>query len=102
MGRPAWRRPGSGSAGRDRKEGIEGLTFALSDPDHETGSRTALRRRLAERGARLTAAVTASADYLVAVDPRDEPEKVEKAEELGIPLLSWEEFRSLLDPKDDA
>ena len=84
-------------AARDLKEGIEGLTFALSDPDHETGSRTALRRRLAERGARLTAAVTASADYLVAVDPKDEPEKLEKAAELGIPLRSWEEFRRLFD-----
>ena len=87
-------------AARDLKEGIEGLTFVVSGPVRVTGSRTELRRRLAERGAKLGAAVTASADYLVAVEPGDEPEKLEKAAELGIPLLSWGEFRSLLDPKD--
>ena len=87
-------------AARDLKEGVEGLTFAVVGPVRVTGSRTELRRRLAERGARLTASVTASADYLVAVDPGNAPEKLEKAAELGIPLLTWEEFLGLLGPKE--
>lgn len=85
-------------AARDLREGIEGLTFVVALPSGEVGDRTELRRRLKARGARLGTAVTPSADYLV-TDPRDEPEMAEKAAELGIPLLSGEEFLALLGPR---
>ena len=87
-------------AARTLEDGLRGLTFVVEGPTHLIGSRTplwrTLKRLLEARGARLSRNVTPAANYLVCVDPKAEPEKHEKAEELGIPLLSWGEFSRLL------
>ena len=60
-----------------------------------THSRDELKELIELHGGRNLAAVSANVDYIVAGDNMG-PAKLKKAEKLGIPILSEEEFLALI------
>ncbi|MCL4155992.1 UNVERIFIED_CONTAM: hypothetical protein GTU68_045932 [Idotea baltica] len=62
----------------------------------ETISRTELKKRIEDNGGKVSSSISAKTSYIIAGDKMG-PSKKEKAEKLGIQLLSEKEFLQLLD-----
>ena len=84
-------------AARRPEDGVAGLRFSLADGTAYAASAESLRRELELLGARLSDAVTAGTDYLVAKGSAAEPGTAARAEALGIPLITEEDLLAWLD-----
>ena len=80
--------------GERESERLAGLSFVISG-SFRNRSRDELKRLIERHGGRNLAAVSSATDYLVAGDKMG-PAKRQKAEKLGIRIISEEEFESLL------
>ena len=84
---------------RDADKGIEDMTFAVLGTPQSWGKkgRQSIREYLKIHGAKLASSVTRKTDYLV-VQPGDKSVSEDriKAEELGVPIITEEEFNRLV------
>ena len=75
-------------------DALAGKTFVISGV-FEQLSREALKTLIEEQGGKVLSSISAKLDYLVAGQNMG-PSKLEKAQKLGIPLLSEEEFMTMV------
>jgi DNA ligase (NAD+) len=74
---------------------LEGLTIVISG-SFETHSREELKKMIEENGGKNAGSISARTDYLLGGEGIG-PSKMQKVQELGIPLISEEEFLKMLE-----
>lgn len=73
---------------------IAGKTFVVTGKVFHFENRDALKEFIADRGGKVAGSVSAKTDYLINNDVNSTSSKNKKAAQLGIPILSEEEFLS--------
>ena len=74
---------------------IAGKTFVVTGKVFHFPNRDALKELIADRGGKVTGSVSAKTDYLINNDVASTSSKNKKAAQLGIPILSEEDFMKL-------
>ncbi len=74
---------------------ISGKTFVITGSVTHFANRSALKEYIEERGGKVTGSVTGNTDYLINNDVTSGSAKNKKARELGIAILSEEDFLAL-------
>ncbi len=74
---------------------LKGKTFVITGAVHEFSNRNEMKAYIEERGGKVTGSVTSRTDYLINNDTVSVSSKNKKAKELGVPILSEEEFMTL-------
>lgn len=74
---------------------LHGKTFVVTGSVEEFENRNALKAYIEERGGKVTGSVTKKTDYLINNDTASASSKNKKARELGIPVLSEQDFLKL-------
>ena len=74
---------------------LAGRTFVITGTLERFANRSELKAFIEERGGRVTGSVTGKTDYLINNDLTSNSGKNKKARELGVPILSEEEFLKL-------
>ena len=83
-------------AARDPSKGIEGMTFVITGKLTEVWeNRDEVKAYLESYGAILGTSVTKKTDYLICNDPSSQSTKCKKAKELGVPVITEEEFMKM-------
>lgn len=72
----------------------EGLTFVVTGDVHHYANRNELKTYIASQGGKVTGSVSRSTDYLINNDTASTSSKNTRAKQLGIPIISEEEFIS--------
>ena len=78
----------------DAGDKCAGLTFVVTGDVHTYKNRNELKAYIESQGGKVTSAVSKSTAYLINNDVTSTSGKNKKAQELGIPILSEEEFRN--------
>ncbi len=78
------------------KPSFEGKTFVITGTLEHFANRREAKAKIESVGGKVTGSVTGKTDYLINNDVRSGSSKNKKAHELGIPILSEEEFLSML------
>lgn len=73
-----------------------GMAFVITGSVHHFANRKELQAEIEARGGKATGSVTAKTTYLINNDVTSNSSKNKKAKELGIPILSEEDFLKLL------
>ncbi|MCR5215558.1 MAG: NAD-dependent DNA ligase LigA [Lachnospiraceae bacterium] len=71
---------------------LEGLTFVITGSVEHFANRNELKDYIEARGGKTTGSVTSKTNYLINNDVTSNSSKNKKAKELGIPILSEEDF----------
>ncbi|MGN0159000.1 MAG: NAD-dependent DNA ligase LigA [Brotaphodocola sp.] len=79
-----------------------GKTFVITGSVHHFANRKELQAVIEARGGKATGSVTAKTTYLINNDVTSNSSKNKKAKELGIPILSEEDFLELLGEEKNA
>lgn len=79
-----------------------GMTFVITGSVHHFANRKELQAEIEARGGKATGSVTAKTTYLINNDVTSNSSKNKKAKELGIPILSEEDFLELLGGEKNA
>ncbi len=77
-------------------QSLAGKTFVITGAVHQFSNRSELKSYIEERGGKAASSVSAKTDYLINNDTASASAKNKKAKELGIPILSEEEFLDLV------
>ena len=75
---------------------FEGMTFVVTGSVEHFKNRKELQAEIEKRGGKVTGSVTAKTTYLINNDTASSSSKNKKARELGIPILSEEDFLALM------
>ena len=75
---------------------LEGMTFVVTGSVEHFKNRKELQAVIERQGGKVTGSVTAKTTYLINNDTASSSSKNKKAKELGIPILSEEDFLALL------
>jgi DNA ligase (NAD+) len=75
---------------------LEGLTFVITGTLDHYKNRNDLKAMIEESGGKVTDSVTGKTDYLINNDIMSASQKNKKAKELGIPIVTEEQFNKLL------
>lgn len=75
---------------------FEGMTFVITGSVEHFSNRKALQEEIEKRGGKATGSVTAKTTYLINNDTASNSSKNKKAKELGIPIISEEDFMKML------
>ena len=70
----------------------EGLTFVITGDVHQFKNRDAFKSYVEEQGGKVTGSVSAKTNFLINNDSESSSGKNRKAKELGIPILTEDEF----------
>ncbi len=89
-------KPLENSAGQS----LSGKTFVVTGSVERFANRNELKAFVEERGGKVTGSVTKKTDYLINNDTTSNSTKNKKAKELGIPILSEEDFLKLTDGQE--
>ena len=81
---------------RTREDGIAGLTFVVTGDLWKWESRKEVKEYLESYGAKLGSGITKKTDYLVTRDPDSGSEKNKKAKELGVDVISEDDFNDMV------
>ena len=73
----------------------QGLIFVITGDVHHFANRDAFKKYVEAEGGKVTGSVSKKTNYLVNNDTQSESSKNRKAKELGIPIISEEEFLEL-------
>lgn len=76
---------------------FEGMTFVITGSLEHFTNRKELQEAIEKRGGKATGSVTAKTTYLINNDTMSNSSKNKKAKELGIPIISEEDFLKLLE-----
>lgn len=79
-----------------------GMTFVITGSVEHFANRKELQEVIETRGGKATGSVTAKTTYLINNDVASNSSKNKKAKELGVPILSEEDFLKLLEEKEHA
>lgn len=80
---------------RDTTSAIAGKTFVITGSVNRFANRDELKDFIEKKGGKTTGSVSAKTDYLINNDVTSNSSKNKKAKELGIPILSEEDFLDL-------
>ena len=72
----------------------KGLSFVITGDVHLFKNRSAFKAYVEQQGGAVTGSVSGKTTYLVSNDGESNSSKTKKAKELGVPILSEEEFVS--------
>ncbi len=75
---------------------LSGKTFVITGSLEHYTNRNELKEVIEEKGGKVTASVTAKTDFLINNDNLSNSSKNKKAKELGIPVITEEEFLQML------
>lgn len=75
---------------------IEGKSFVITGKVHIYKNRDEIKEKIESLGGKVTGSVTSKTDYLINNDVTSTTAKNNKAKELGIPIISEEDFQSLI------
>lgn len=85
--------------GNEAAEGsnrLDGLTFVITGSVEKFANRNELKEVIEQNGGKVTGSVTAKTNYLINNDNMSSSSKNKKAKELGIPILTEDDFLALL------
>ncbi len=74
------------------EQNMEGLTFVVTGSVYQFLNRNAVKDYIEKRGGKVTGSVTSKTNYLINNDATSGSSKNKKAKELGIPIITEEEF----------
>lgn len=74
---------------------LANLTFVITGAVHHFANRTELKNYIEKRGGKAAGSVSAKTSYLINNDKESTSSKNKKAKEIGVPILSEEDFLSL-------
>ena len=77
-----------------------GMTFVITGSVEHFANRKELQALIESKGGKATGSVTSKTTYLINNDTQSSSSKNKKAKELGIPILSEEDFLKLLQEKE--
>ena len=81
---------------------LAGKTFVITGSVTHFANRKALQERIEALGGKATGSVTSKTSYLINNDVTSNSSKNKKARELGIPILSEEDFLKMTEEDDHA
>ncbi len=76
---------------------LEGMTFVITGSVEQFENRKALQEVIEAQGGKATGSVTSKTTYLINNDTTSNSSKNKKAKELGVPIISEEDFIKLLE-----
>ena len=76
---------------------LDGLTFVITGKVHHFPNRDAVKAAIEEAGGKTTGSVTSKTNYLINNDITSTSGKNKKAKELGIPIITEEDFLEMLE-----
>lgn len=79
-----------------RVQGLQGLTFVITGSVEHYANRDELKEVIEQAGGKATGSVTAKTNYLINNDTTSGSSKNKKAKELGVPIISEDEFIQML------
>ena len=79
----------------NEKQYLENLTFVITGSVHHFANRNELKNYIEKRGGKATGSVSAKTSYLINNDKESTSSKNKKAKELGVSILSEEDFLDL-------
>ena len=74
---------------------LEGMIFVITGAVEHFANRKELKEHIESRGGKVTGSVTSKTTYLINNDAASGSSKNKKAKELGIPILTEEQFLNL-------
>ncbi|MCI9212773.1 MAG: NAD-dependent DNA ligase LigA, partial [Ruminococcus sp.] len=74
-----------------------GVNFVITGSVQHFANRGEMKELIESRGGKVTGSVTSKTNYLINNDVQSASSKNKKAKELGVPIISEEEFLELLD-----
>ena len=77
-------------------QNLAGVNFVITGSVHHFANRGEVKEEIEKRGGKVTGSVTSKTNYLINNDVNSTSSKNRKARELGIPIISEEEFRKML------
>lgn len=80
----------------ENAQSLEGKTFVITGSVNHFKNRNELKAKIEELGGKVTGSVSAKTDYLINNDNTSTSSKNKKAKELGIPILTEEDFLDLI------
>lgn len=78
-------------------QNLEGLNFVITGSVHHFANRNEVKAEIEKRGGKVTGSVTSKTNYLINNDTQSSSSKNKKAKELGIPIISEENFLQMLE-----
>ena len=84
----------------DNGTAFTGMTFVITGSVEHFANRKELQALIESKGGKATGSVTSKTTYLINNDTQSSSSKNKKAKELGIPILSEEDFLKLLQEKE--
>lgn len=76
---------------------FDGLTFVITGSVEHFKNRKEMQELIEQRGGKVTGSVTAKTNYLINNDAASSSSKNKKAKELGIPIISEEDFVKMME-----
>ena len=73
-----------------------GMTFVITGSVEHFANRKALQQEIENRGGKATGSVTSKTTYLINNDSASNSSKNKKAKELGVPIITEEEFIAMM------
>ena len=77
---------------KEENQTFAGKQFVITGSVVHFANRSQLKEFIEQRGGKVTGSVTSKTDYLINNDTASNSSKNKKAKELGIPILSEEDF----------
>jgi DNA ligase (NAD+) len=87
-------------ASDEGERNLEGTTFVITGSVEHFANRSELKSLIESRGGKVTGSVTSKTSYLINNDAASTSSKNRKAKELGIPILTEEQFLQMLEQGD--
>lgn len=75
---------------------FEGVNFVITGSVEHFANRAEVKEEIEKRGGKVTGSVTSKTNYLINNDVNSTSSKNKKARELGVPIISEEEFLTML------
>ena len=79
----------------DKEQDLEGKTFVITGSLNSFANRDELKKLIEDRGGKVAGSVSAKTSYLINNDVMSNSSKNKKAKDLGIPIISEEDFLKL-------
>lgn len=79
------------------KQVFEGRSFVITGSVHHFANRNEVKALIEAKGGKVTGSVSSKTDYLINNNAESASSKNKKAKELGIPIISEEEFLNMID-----
>lgn len=78
-----------------------GINFVITGSVHHFANRAAVKELIESKGGKVTGSVTSKTNYLINNDTTSNSSKNKKARELGIPVISEEEFMAMYETEKE-